>query len=122
MSTITTIPPYVQKLAEVLRRLTPREMGQLVQLVPELERAHSLEVLEEAREAVNYFRRAALELTGGSLPKQTDEFIDGLSYQTYFALPEVEQDALWEQLFAQSGTGPYELEEQDAQSGGVATG
>jgi len=45
-------------------------MSQLVQLVPELERARSPEVLEEEREAIAYFRRAALELTDGKLPSR----------------------------------------------------
>ena len=108
MAKVTTIPPHVRRLAQVLRRLTPKEMSQLVQLVPELERARSPEVLEEEREAMAYFRRAALELTGGKLPSRQDEFIEGLTYEAYFALPEGEQDALWERIFAERAglTGP----------------
>lgn len=112
MGAVTTIPPYVRRLAQVLRRLTPEEMGQLVQLVPELERARSPEALEEEREAVAYFRRVAMELAGGTLPSPQDEFIEGLTYEEYFALPETAQDALWERIFAEEETGPYDLERQ----------
>jgi len=70
MAKVMTIPPHVCQLARVLRRLTPGEMSQLVQLVPELERARSPEVLEEEREAIAYFRRAPLELTDGKLPSR----------------------------------------------------
>ena len=67
MAKVMTIPPHVCQLARVLRRLTPGEMSQLV---PELERARSPEVLEEEREAIAYFRRAPLELTDGKLPSR----------------------------------------------------
>lgn len=104
----TTIPSHVRQPAQVLRRLTPEEMSQLVQLVPELERAPSAKVLEEEREAVAYFRQAAMELTGGRLPSLQDEFIEGLTYEAFFALPEIEQDALWAQIFAEEATEPLE--------------
>jgi hypothetical protein len=40
-------------------------------------------------------------LTGGKLPSLQDEFLEGLTYQAYFALPEASQDALWERIFAE---------------------
>jgi hypothetical protein len=97
-------------------------MSQLVELIPELERARVKVEFSEEREAVDYFRSAAIELTGGKLPKPSDEFLDGLTYQAYFALSEKEQDALWERIFAEDETAPDQLEEIDAQLGGVATG
>ena len=66
------------------------------------------------QEAIAYLRRAAMDLTGGKLPSQQDEFLEGLTYQAYFALPEASQDALWERIFAEEKTGPYDLEEHDA--------
>lgn len=117
MGRAMTIPSHVRRLAQILRRLTPEEMSQLVQLVPELERAPSAKVLEEEREAVAYFRQAASELTGGRLPSLQDEFIAGLTYEAFFALPEIEQDTLWAQIFAEEATEPYDLEEHDAQPG-----
>ncbi|MFQ5855154.1 MAG: hypothetical protein ACE5LU_05875 [Anaerolineae bacterium] len=116
MASIMSIPPHVRRLAQVLQRLTPEEMHQLVQLVPDLERAHIPEVLEEEREARAYFRRAAMELTGGELPSLQDEFVEGLTYEEYFALPEVEQDALWNRIFTEEEAGPYDLNEHDARS------
>lgn len=117
MAKAPTIPPYVRKLAGVIRRLTPEEMHQLIQLVPELERARAPEAVKEEQEAVTYFRRAAMELTDGTLPSLQDEFLEGLTYQEYFALPEAEQDAIWEQMFAEEETGLYDLEEHDARAG-----
>ena len=46
------------------------------------------------QEAIAYFRSAAMDLTGGKLPSLQDEFLEGLTYQAYFALPEASQDAL----------------------------
>lgn len=108
------IPAYVRRLSQVIRRLTPRELNQLVQLVPELDRARSMKAMEAEREAIAYFREAAVDLTGGSLPAPQDPFIAGLTYQAYFALPEAEQDALWARIFAEENAGPYSLEEHDA--------
>ena len=105
------IPTRVRRLSQVIRRLTPRELSQLVGLVPELERASSSDTLEAEREAVVYFRRVAMELTEGKLPSLQDEFISGLTYWSYFALPETEQDAMWAQIFAEEESGPYDLEE-----------
>ncbi len=118
-----TVPPHVRRLAQVLRQLTPEEMSQLVQLVPEVKRARASEVLEEEREAAEYFRKAAMELTEGKLPSRQDEFIEGLTYEEYFALSEAEQEALWKQIFAEEERGPYGLEEHDAEPDArVATG
>ncbi len=115
--TVTTIPGYVRQLAEVVRRLSPEEMRQLVALVPELERVRSSQAIEEERQAAAYFREAALELIEGKLPTLQDEFIEGLSYEEYFKLPEAEQAALWERIFAEDETGPHPLEEHDVRPG-----
>lgn len=95
------VPSYVQHLSQVLRRLTPMELNQLVRLVPELRRADSAETLAAEQEAIAYFRRAAMDLTGGKLPSVQDEFLEGMTYRSYFALPEASQDALWERIFAE---------------------
>jgi hypothetical protein len=99
------VPPYVQRLSQVLRRLTPVELNQLVRLVPELQRASSAETSAAEQEAIAYFRRAAMDLTGGKLPSVHDEFLEGMTYQSYFALPEASQDALWERIFAEEKGG-----------------
>ncbi|MBM4460174.1 MAG: hypothetical protein FJ011_20825 [Chloroflexi bacterium] len=77
------------------------ELSQLVRLAPELQRASSTETLEAEQEAIAYYRRAAVDLTGGKPPSLQDEFLEGLTYQAYFALPEASQDALWERIFAE---------------------
>ena len=52
-------------------------------------------------EAIAYFRRAAMELNDGKLSSVHDEFLEGMTYQSYFALPEASQDALWERILAE---------------------
>ena len=64
-----------------------------------------------------YFRRAAMDLTGGKLPSPQDEFLEGLTYRAYFGPSEASQDALWERIFAEEKTGPNHLEEHDARPG-----
>ena len=103
------IPIYVQRLAGVVRRLRPNEMRQLVELVPELKRIEPERVAREEQVALAYFRQAA-----GSLPSLQDEFIDGLSYAAYFALPAAEQDTIWEHIFAEDLTGAHNLKEHNA--------
>jgi len=114
---MSSFPQYVHRLAQVIRRLTPEEMGQLLQLVPELKCVRSPAALEEEQKAVAYFRHVAEDLTGGELPSLQDEFIDGLTYQAYLELTDAEQDALWERIFAEEKTQSYDLEEHDARPG-----
>ncbi len=103
------VPGYVQRLADVMRRLKPDELRQLVELIPELRPVPSDRAVREEQAAVAYFRQAA-----SKLPSLEDEFIDGLSYADYFALSPSEQDALWDRIFAQDPTGSHDLKEHDA--------
>jgi hypothetical protein len=109
---VIPIPTHLDELAKVLRQLTPQEMMRLVELVPQLKQTQI--VLEEQQEARDYFRQQALKLTDGKLPTPDDEFIEGVSYSQYLALSEAEQDAIWERIFAEDETGPYDLDEHDA--------
>jgi hypothetical protein len=45
--------------------------------------------------------RAAMDLTGGKLPSVQDEFLEGMTYRSYFALPEASQDTLWGRILAE---------------------
>ena len=103
------VPSYVQRLASVMRRLKPDELRQLVALVPELQPVLPDHIVREEQSAVAYFRQAA-----SRLPSPEDEFINGLSYAAYFALPPSEQDALWDRIFAEHPNGPHDLKEHDA--------
>jgi len=108
MSTMA-IPNHVQRLAGVVRRLKPDEMRQLVELVPELKQAKPERVAREERAAIAYLRQAA-----GALPSLQDEFINGMSYEVYFALPAAQQDAIWDRIFAEAPTGTHDLKEHNA--------
>lgn len=56
----------------------------------------------------------ALEMSGEVTPSLQDEFLEGLTYEEYFALSDEEEKALWDRIFAEDETGPYDLEEQEA--------
>ena len=116
MGKTVVVPPHVYRLAQILKRLTPQEMEQLVELVPELKRAEMPKALEEEMEAASRLRRLAMELTRGEMPSRRDEFIGGLTYEEFFSLSEEEQDAIWERIFGEEKGGPYDLGEHNAKT------
>lgn len=91
------ISPRVVVVARMLSNFSQRELAQLVTLVPGLR-----QVQPEAEVTLeDHFRQLGLEQRGGRLASPDDLFIGGLTYGEYFALSEAEQDALWDQLFAE---------------------
>jgi hypothetical protein len=111
---MTVIDVRVRKVADVVRRLSQEEMAQLIELVPELREIKPVSERREEADAVEYFRQLALEMSGGVTPSLQDEFLEGLTYEEYFALSDEEEKALWDRIFAGDETGPYDLEEQEA--------
>lgn len=104
----------VQKAADVVRRLSQGEMAQLFELVPELREIKLASEQREEADAIEYFRQLALEMSGGVTPSLQDEFLEGLTYEEYFALSEEEEKALWDRIFAENEIGPYNLKEHEA--------
>jgi hypothetical protein len=99
MSIGTSVSPRVLRVLNLIRRLEPQERSQLGQLLPP-DVTSSTAVSEEAlAEAVAYFQDKARRRA--TLPSLDDPFIAGLTYRQYFALPDDEADALWEELEAE---------------------
>ena len=82
---MTVIGIRVRKVADVVRRLSREEMAQLIELVPELREIKPVSERREEADAVEYFRQLALEMSGGVTPSLQDEFLEGLTYEEYFA-------------------------------------
>ena len=111
---MTDISIRVQKVASVVRRLSREEMAQLIELVPELREIKPASEWQEETDASEYFRQLALEMSGGVTPSLQDEFLEELTYEEYFALSDEEEKALWDCIFAEDETGPYDLKEHEA--------
>ncbi|MFQ5857829.1 MAG: hypothetical protein ACE5LU_19670 [Anaerolineae bacterium] len=95
--TAPQMSPRVVAVARIMKRFSRDELQQLLTLVPGLREVQPSD--EEA--LVTYFRQLGLEQRGGRPPSPDDPFIGGLTYAEYFTLSEAEQDAVWDQLFAE---------------------
>jgi len=96
--TAVRIHPRVAAVARILKRFSSDELTQLVELVPALREARP----GTEEELVAHFRQLGLEQRDGQPASLDDPFIGGLTYAEYFALSEAEQDAIWDQLFAEA--------------------
>ena len=100
MSISMSVSPRVLRVLNLIRRLETQERWQLGQLLP-LDVTSPSVVSEEAlAEAVAYFQNKARRRA--TSPSLDDSFIAGLTYRQYFALPDGEADALWEELGAEA--------------------
>jgi hypothetical protein len=91
----------VQQVAHLIRQLTPREMGQLMELVPSLRRPVQGKrvrydiVGQDVRE---YVLRELAALGDDYRPMQADgPFVGGMSVSEFFGLSEEEQARLWDE-------------------------
>lgn len=110
--TAPQISPRVVAVARMVSNFSRRELTQLMTLVPALRQVQPQ--AEAALEA--HFRQLGLEQRGGRLASPDDPFIGGLTYAEYFALSEAEQDALWDQLFAEVALDMESMPEVDVAS------
>lgn len=101
--------PKVIVIARMLSRFSRDELTQLVKLVPALREVQS--TFDE--ELVAYFRQLGQEQRGGQPANPDDPFIGGLTYAQYFALSETEQDAIWDQIFAEAALDMDSMAETD---------
>jgi hypothetical protein len=111
--TATTIPRRVQQMANILQRFSRKELAQLIALVPDLEEVKPAGI-PEGETATAYFHRLATEMRGGIAPSPHDQFIEGLTYEQYFALSEEEEEALWDRLFAAGEMDIKDFEEHES--------
>jgi hypothetical protein len=99
MSFATALTKRVKQAATLIQRFTFEELRQLAALVPELELAEREKQLTEAAQA--YYHRELEQLQEAYPPLGDDEsFVGGLTVSEYFALPEEEQERLWNAEFA----------------------
>lgn len=98
---ITQVNPRIIAVARIIESFTESELSQLLDLVPVLrQRATDAQENENQDEVVAYFRQLIQEQERTNPLSITNEFINGMPYDEYFALSEAEQDAIWEQIFA----------------------
>jgi hypothetical protein len=88
---------HVWQVAELVRRLDRDEIQELVRLVPRLQR----EVTGERSDLVQWARgRMAQYADEARLMRAEDAFVGDRTVETYFALPEVERERIWDELYA----------------------
>lgn len=107
--TIQPISPRVVAIADLLKRFSRSELAQLVAIVPAL---HEVQPDDDER-LIAHFRQLGVEQRGGCSASPDDPFLGGLTYAQYFALSAAEQDALWEQVFAETAIDMETLPEVD---------
>ncbi len=102
------ITPKVAMAADMLRRFSREELSQLVAMVPNLR-----DVPLSNKEVVAHFRQRGLAQRAGREARVDDLFVGGLTYTQYFSMSEEEQDAFWQQLFAEGADDMEVMPEAD---------
>ena len=100
MAVGTSVSPRVIRVLNLIQRLEPEERSQLDQLLPPDVTSPSVVPKEALAEAIAYFQQKARQRP--TPPSLDDPFIAGLTYREYFALPDEEADALWDELAAEA--------------------
>jgi hypothetical protein len=100
MSIGMSVSTRVLRVLNLIQRLEPRERSQLGQLLPPDVTSPTVVSEEALAEVVAYFQDKARRRA--TSPSLDDPFIAGLTYRQYFALPDDEADALWEELEAEA--------------------
>src|SRR3989304_1919448 len=86
----------VENIMRIVRRLTPSETDELARQLG----VWRSEPAQLSPEAEAYWREQ-LASAGGLPFSDDDPFIGSLSVREYFALPEAEQTAIWDRLYAE---------------------
>ena len=100
MAVGTSVSPRVIRVLNLIQRLEPEERSQLGQLLPPDVTSPSVVPKKALAEAIAYFQQKARQRP--TPPSLDDPFIAGLTYREYFALPDEEADALWDELAAEA--------------------
>ena len=97
--TINASTRHVQQVAELVRRLTPDEIQELLQLVPELQAAST--IVEPQDELIEWVQQQMSRHSSETHPMQAeDNFLGDMTVADYFAQPEVERERIWANLYA----------------------
>jgi hypothetical protein len=96
----------VERVARLICEMSAEEKGYLVYLVPELREVEPLKPpeppLRPSAEFLEQLRREILEARGGVPPSDDEPFIGGLTRGEFYRLPEEEQEAIWDEVWAQA--------------------
>jgi hypothetical protein len=96
----------VERVARIIREMSAEEKRYLVYLVPELREVKPLKPPEQplrpSEEFLAQLRQEILEARGGVPPSDDEPFIGGLTRGEFYRLPEEEQEAIWDEVWAQA--------------------
>jgi hypothetical protein len=96
----------IERVARIIREMSAEEKGYLVYLVPELREVEPLKPPEQplrpSKEFLEQLRQEILEARGGVPPSDDEPFIGGLTRGEFYRLPEEEQEAIWDKVWAQA--------------------
>jgi len=96
----------IERVARIIREMSAEEKGYLVYLVPELREVEPLKPPEQSlrpsEEFLEQLRQEILEARGGVPPSDDEPFIGGLTRGEFYRLPEEEQEAIWDEVWAQA--------------------
>ena len=96
----------VKRAARIIHEMSAEEKGYLVYLVPELRKVEPLKPPEQplrpSEEFLAQLRQEILEARGGVPPSDDEPFIGGLTRGEFYHLPEEEQEAVWDEVWAQA--------------------
>jgi hypothetical protein len=96
----------IERVARIIREMSAEEKGYLVYLVPELREVEPLKLPEQplrpSKEFLEQLRQEMLEARGGIPPSDDEPFIGGLTRGEFYRLPEEEQEAIWDKVWAQA--------------------
>jgi hypothetical protein len=109
--TASNVAP-VEQVARLIQRFDRREKARLIQLVPELRtiRPEEANLPAVQEELMTYFDSRLARHPELRPMQDRDPFLGGLTVAAFFALPEVEQDRVWNQAHveAERESGAYE--------------
>ena len=96
----------IERVARIIREMSAEEKRYLVYLVPELREVEPLKPAEQplrpSKEFLAQLRQEILEARGGVPPSDDEPFIGGLTRGEFYRLPEEEQEAIWDKVWAQA--------------------
>jgi hypothetical protein len=99
MTTSSISSRHVRQVAELVKRLNSDEIRELFRLVPRLQ-AESAAANQQA-DLVNWAREQLAQHADQAHPMQDEDiFLADTTVADYFALPDVERERIWVELYA----------------------
>ena len=118
MAVSNTPSKHVLQVAKLVKLLNHDEIQQLVKLVPQLQSeqqtvaAQQVAVVQWAKEQMAQYQSSAEPM------QKTDLFLNNMSAEEYFNLPEIERERIWNKLYT---TAIETIEECEVKPGAVVS-